>query len=73
MIKIKYREIIEKMQKENPNKIIMIKIGAFYNSIGRDAIILEKILGLKRSCFGKGICKVGFPETYLNKNIEKIN
>ena len=57
------------MQKENQNKIIMIKTGAFFNSIGRDAIILEKILGLKRSCFGKGICKVGFPESYLNKNL----
>ena len=60
------------MQKENQNKIIMIKTGAFFNSIGRDAIILEKILGLKRSCFGKGICKVGFPESYLNKNLENI-
>ena len=50
----------------------MIKTGAFFNSIGREAIILEKILGLKRSCFAKELCKVGFPETYLNKNLENI-
>ena len=44
---MKFYEFIESLQSLNPNKIIMIKTGAFFNSIGRDAIILEKILGLK--------------------------
>ncbi len=38
---MKFYEFIESLQRLNPNKIIMIKTGAFFNSIGRDAIILE--------------------------------
>ena len=38
---MKFYEFIESLQSLNPNKIIMIKTGAFFNSIGRDAIILE--------------------------------
>lgn len=50
----------------------MIKTGAFFNSIGRDAIILEYTFGLKRSCFAKGLCKVGFPVTYFRNNLKEI-
>ena len=69
---MKFYEFIENLQKLNPNKIIMIKTGAFFNSIGRDAIILEYILGLKRSCFAKGLCKVGFPVKYFKNNLKEI-
>ena len=69
---MKFYEFIENLQKLNPNKIIIIKTGAFFNSIGRDAIILEYILGLKRSCFAKGLCKVGFPVKYLKNNLKEI-
>ena len=51
----------------------MIKTGAFFNSIGRDAIILEYILGLKRSCFAKGLCKVGFPVKYFKNNLDILS
>ena len=69
---MKFYEFIENLQKLNPNKIIMVKTGAFFNSIGRDAIILEYTLGLKRSCFAKGLCKVGFPVSYVRDNLEEI-
>ena len=69
---MKFYEFIESLQSLNPNKIIMIKTGAFFNSIGRDAIILEYTLGLKRSCFAKGLCKVGFPVAYVRNNLEEI-
>lgn len=69
---MKFYEFIESLQSLNPNKIIMIKTGAFFNSIGRDAIILEYTLGLKRSCFAKGLCKVGFPVSYVRDNLEEI-
>ena len=68
---MKFYEFIESLQSLNPNKIIMIKTGAFFNSIGRDAIILEYTLGLKRSCFAKGLCKVGFPVSYVRDNLEE--
>ena len=69
---MKFYEFIESLQRLNPKKIIMIKTGAFFNSIGRDAIILEYTLGLKRSCFAKGLCKVGLPVTYFRSNLEEI-
>ena len=69
---MKFYEFIESLQSLNPNKIIMIKTGAFFNSVGRDAIILEYTLGLKRSCFAKGLCKVGFPVAYFRNNLKDI-
>lgn len=44
----------------------------FFNSCGRDAIILEKVFNLKRTCFTKGVCKVGLPVSYIKENILKI-
>ena len=52
-----FYEFAEILKKQNPNKIVFIKTGAFFNCIGKDAIIAEKQLGLKRTCFAKGICK----------------
>ena len=67
-----FYEFAEILKKQNPNKIVFIKTGAFFNCIGKDAIIAEKQLGLKRTCFAKGICKCGMPVQYWRKHIEKI-
>lgn len=69
---MKFYEFIEALRKINPDKIVMIKSGAFFNSIGRDAIILEYTLGLKRTCFAKGLCKVGIPVAQFKGKIEDI-
>ena len=67
-----FYEFAEILKKQNPNKIVIIKTGAFFNCIGKDAIIAEKQLGLKRTCFAKGICKCGMPVQYWRKHIENI-
>lgn len=67
-----FYEFAEKFKKENPNKIVFIKTGAFFNCIGKDAIIVEKLLGLKRTCFAKGMCKCGMPVQYWRKNIQEV-
>ena len=69
---MKFYEFIENLRKLNPDKIIMIKTGAFFNSVGRDAIILEYTLELKRTCFAKGLCKVGVPVAHFKENLENI-
>lgn len=69
---MKFYEFIEYLQKENPNKVIMVKNGAFFNAIGRDAIILEKVLGFKRTCHSKLLCKCGLPVSYVMENTEKV-
>ena len=69
---MKFYEFIEYLQKENPDKVIMVKSGAFYNAIGRDAIILEKILGFKRTCHARFLCKCGLPVSYVKEKIEVV-
>ena len=69
---MKFYEFIEYLQKENPNKVIMVKNGAFFYAIGRDAIILERVLGLKKTCHSKFLCKCGMPVSYVMENIEKV-
>ena len=69
---MKFYEFIEKLQEEYDGKIVLIKNGAFYNAIGRDAIIVENIFKLKRTCFAKSICKCGFPVYYHSENIDKF-
>lgn len=69
---MKFYESVLELQKLNKNKVVFVKSGVFFNSIGKDAIILEKVLELKRTCVTKGICKVGLPTNYVRENFSKI-
>ena len=69
---MKFYEFVLELQKLNKNKVVFVKSGVFFNSIGRDAIILEKVLRLKRTCVTKGICKVGLPTNYVRENFSEI-
>lgn len=69
---MKFYEFVEKLQKEYSGKIILIKNGTFFNAIGKDAIVLENVTGIKRTCFAKGICKCGFPVYYYEQNLDKF-
>ena len=70
--KIKFYEFIEYLKKENPYTVVMVKSGAFFNAIGSDAIVLEKVLGFKLTCHAKYLCKCGMPVSYVRENIEKV-
>ena len=67
---MKFYQFIEYLQKENSGKVVMVKSGAFFNAIGRDAIVLEKVLGFKRTCHAKFLCKCGMPVSYVRENKE---
>ena len=58
---MRFYEFIQELQRVNKNKVVLVKAGVFFNTCGRDAIILEKVFNLKRTCFTKGVCKVGMP------------
>ena len=60
-------EMVEILQRRNKNKIVICKNGNFYTAIGKDAIALNKLLGLKLTCMGPEICKVGFPVNAFEK------
>lgn len=64
---MKFTEILEKLQKENPGIVILVKNGIFFVATGKDAVILNKELGLKVTCMKERLCKVGF----LVKSVEK--
>ena len=59
--------MMEVLKEENEGRIVLCNNGGFYVAIGNDAILLNKVLNLKLSCMGKGLCKVGFPIDALEK------
>lgn len=59
--------MMELLQKKNHGKIVICNMGNFYISIGKDAILLNRLINLKVSCFKPEICKVGFPINSLEK------
>ena len=50
----------------------MCNVGEFCIAIGKDAILLNELLGLKLTCLRPEVCKVGFPITSLEKYTELI-
>ena len=64
--------MMELLQEKNKGKIVFCNTGNFYIAIGKDAVILNKLLDLKVSCFKPEMCKVGFPINSLEKYLELI-
>lgn len=74
---MKFLEIAKNLQNEEENKgtIVLIRCGAFFVSIGKDAVILSEQLNLNVNCITNRICKVGIPVNAIYdyiKRLEKI-
>ena len=71
---MKYLDLVEKLQKapENDGNIVMIKNGIFFVGVGKDAIILNNLLGLKLTCMKNELCKVGFQTRSIEKYVKKL-
>lgn len=67
-----FSKMIEILQKIDNGKIVICNLGNFYISVGKDAVLLNNLLGLKVSCFKEEICKVGFPIDSLEKYTELL-
>ena len=67
-----FSRMLEYLQVKNKGKIVFVNAGNFYIAMGKDAVLLNKLLGLKTSCMKTEICKVGFPITALEKYSELI-
>ncbi len=65
--------MMELLQDRQEGKIVLVGIGIFYIATHKDAIELNKAIGLKLSCMSKGVCKVGFPIKSLDKYIDMLN
>ena len=68
----KFIDMVERLQRENKGKIILIRNGAFICGIGKDAVIMHNILKYKPTCFKNEICKIGIPVSQLKKTIPKL-
>ncbi len=64
--------MMELLQKKENGKIVMCNLGNFYVAIGKDATLLNNLLGLKVSCVKPEVCKVGFPVCALEKYTELL-
>ena len=68
-----FSSMLEILQAANKEKIVLIRLGAFYIATGRDAILLHSKLQLKVTCFKNNICKVGVPVDTLDKYLERLD
>ena len=59
-----------KIKKENLGKVCIIRLGVFYYSLEKDALVLEKHCNLDKICFSPNICKVAFPVMSIEKYID---
>lgn len=69
---MKLTEEIERLQNENEGSIVLIKSGIFFVAIGKDAVVLNELLGLKTTCLKDRVCKVGFPVRNVEKYIRLL-
>ena len=68
-----FSKMMELLQIKNKGKIVFVNAGNFYIAVGKDAVLLHKILDLKTTCMKPEICKAGFPINSLEKYTEKLN
>ena len=64
--------MIELLQNKNSGYVVLVNSGNFYIARGKDAVLLNKILGLKVNCLECEVCKVGFPLNSIEKYTKQI-
>lgn len=67
-----FYQMMELLQKKENGKIVICNLGSFYIAIGKDAVLLNNLIGLKTSCIKEEVCKVGFPICALEKYTELL-
>ena len=67
-----YLELMKKLNEENKGYIVLMRSGVFLTAIGKNAIKLSEIFGLKLLCITEGICKCSIPANSLDKYIIKF-
>ena len=60
-----FSNMLEILQEKNKNLIVLIRLGVFYIATGKDAVFLNKELGLKCICYKNQECKIGIPESRI--------
>lgn len=71
---MRFNQKVKELKKleENKGKMVLVRCGIFIIATGEDAILLNKLYGLKVTCFEENVCKVGMPVSFLLKYLELI-
>ena len=71
---MKFLKLIEELQakEENKGKVVIARCGVFMTAIGKDAIFLNKVLGINLTCLKPGICKTGIPLNSIFKYMNSL-
>ena len=48
---MKFTDVVETLQKQNPGTIVFVKNGIFFAALGKDAVALNENMGLKKTCW----------------------
>ena len=67
-----FSNMLEILQEKNKEAIVLIKLGVFYVATGKDAVFLNKELGLKCICYKNQVCKIGIPENRIEHYLRKL-
>ncbi len=70
---MKFLDMVKQLQLKNHGYIVIIKNGIFFIGVGKDALLLNKILGLKLVCLKTEICKAGFPVRKIEEYIKLLS
>ena len=72
---MKFLDVVKELQRKEENKgyIIFIRCGIFFDAVGKDAVVVNKLLGLKPTCVCNKVCKCGMPVKAFAKYIPKLN
>ena len=64
--------IIKVMKQVHPESILLVKVGTFYHTYGRDAYIISYLFGYQIKKVEANMDTCGFPKSAINKIIKKL-
>lgn len=68
-----FSKMFEILKMKEKNKIVLVQCGHFYTAIAEDAVLLQKVLDLKCTCFKNQMCKIGIPITSIEKYLRYLD
>ena len=64
--------IIKVMKQVHPESILLVKVGTFYHTYGRDAYIISYLFGYQIKKVESNVDTCGFPKSAINKILKKL-
>ncbi len=70
---MKFLDVVRKLQKENKGYIVFVRCGIFFSTVGKDAVIINKLFSSKPVCIQEKVCKCGIPVNTFKNYIPNLN